>query len=355
MPKDSTPIKASQLVSRMHERMRHQRQRLPWRCLALSDSGESCSNPPIKTHTLAKSVFLKKLAESGHVYSYSPLFNRHGDDLSVVTPEKRGIGTASTFPGFCENHDNQLFSVVERERFENTPQQVFMLAYRALCYELHVKEFICHPKVRYEREKLENKLPKHVRERAAKIRAMQVAGSASGLRDLRAHKKAYDNSLLRKGFADVASYTMEFSGDPVLMCCSGATPSYDFSGRFMQNMQQDSTFGKLVTITAFSDRPGRWFAVLAWQRESDAIGRQLIGSLREQSNMAASLASLVFAHCGNLHFRMSWWDNLSADTRRALMSFFTMTAVTASVGADLQQRILVPTWDLVRVWSPPDG
>ena len=337
---------------RMRDDMRRLRKRLPGRCLALSDAGGPCPNPPVQTHTLARSTFLRKLAEGGHVYSYNPWLNRvASSDPPIAVPEKRGIKNASAFPGFCQTHDARLFSVVEKKPFKNAVEQIFMLAYRAICYELFSKELECHPKMRYLREKHENKLPKSMQDSLSRIRTMQTTGSASGLRDMQFHKAAYDKALASKHFTEVAGYTLEISGDPVMMCCSGATPSYDFGGTFLQNMQDDNTLGSPITVTVFTDSPGHWFVVLAWHRESDEIGRRLIASLQEQEDLTSAITSLVFVRCGNLHFRVSWWENLPIETREWLMSLWTVTSILAADRGDLQRTMPLPQWDIVRMES----
>ena len=339
-----------ELTARMHEEMRTLQQKLPGRCLAIDDSGNSCTSSPVKAHTLAKGVFLKNLAEDGHVFSYSPWLNRVGvSDPPVSVPEKRGIKNASTFPGFCQSHDAKLFGAVERRPFESTAEQVFLLAYRAMCYELYIKELESHRKMRYIREKYENKLPKHTHDTLSRIRAVQATGTASGLRDTQFHKESYDRSLERQRFTDVTGYVIEVAGDPVMMCCSGVTPSYDFSGEFLQDMQDDNILGRPVTVTAFTDRPGRWFVVLAWHKESDPVGQQLVASLQQQEDPTSSITSLLFVHCGNLHFRISWWKSLPAETREWLMSLWTLTAILAKDRYDLQQRMPLPPWDIVRL------
>ena len=228
-----------------------------------------------------------------------------------------------------------------------------MLAYRAICYELFIKELECHHQMRYLREKYENKLPKYMRDSLSRIRATQTTGAASGLRDLKCHKAAYDRALLGQKFTEIAGYIIEIAGDPIMMCCSGVTPSYDFSGNFLQDMQDDDIIGKPITVTIFTDRPRRWFVVLAWQRESDDIGRQLIASLQEQEDVTSSITSLIFVHCGNLHFRISWWENLPPETKEGLMSLWTLTAVLAQGKEDLQQQMPLPQWDIVRMEPCP--
>ena len=345
-----TQDKVREIGLRMHDAIRRLQKRLPGRCLALDDSGRPCPNPPVQTHTLARSASLKNLAEGGHVYSYTPLLNRVSpNDPPISIPEKCGIKNASTFPGFCHFHDTRLFSAVETRPFHNTPEQVFLLAYRSICYELFLKELLYHPKMRYVREKYENKLPRSMRDSLSHIRAIQATGTASGLRDLRYHKAAYDRALASNKFAEVTAFTIEISGDPILMCCSGVTPSYDFNSHFLQDMQDDNIVGQPLAVTAFTDGPGHWFVVLAWHRHSDAVAQRLISSLQEQRDTTSALTALIFVHCGNLHFRITWWDALPPETRQWLMSLWTITAILPDTRSDLHQQMPLPPWRITRM------
>jgi len=58
-------------------------------------------------------------------------------------PELVGINNASTFTGFCSEHDNTIFSKVEKETFLGSQEQCFPVAYRALARELCTKKLWC--------------------------------------------------------------------------------------------------------------------------------------------------------------------------------------------------------------------
>ena len=62
------------------------------------------------------------------------------------TPERRGWRAASTFAGFCDHHDTTTFESLESVPFAGTPQQTFLLAYRAECHEVYQKQASSGPR-----------------------------------------------------------------------------------------------------------------------------------------------------------------------------------------------------------------
>ena len=111
-------------------------------CLHPKAGRQTCSSRIISAHTIRRNGDLGVIAKNGHVYSlmkHGPLFGRSARDTSHAV-NKVGIKEASTFRGFCSKHDNELFAPIERNPFRATPEQIALLGYRTLCYELLMKE-----------------------------------------------------------------------------------------------------------------------------------------------------------------------------------------------------------------------
>jgi hypothetical protein len=113
------------------EYLRHARSTIN-RCLA---PGE-CPELAIAAHSVQKSRFIKPLAEQGHVLAVkldATARNGLSIDLSLV-----GVNQATTFTGLCANHDNAIFSPIEKQEIDFTDsEQLFLLAYRCILSELH--------------------------------------------------------------------------------------------------------------------------------------------------------------------------------------------------------------------------
>jgi hypothetical protein len=74
---------------------------------------------------------LGAIAEDGHVISITKPFDEIVfEDRATVEPS--GVNISSVFPGFCRNHDNGLFSLIETEGWKLSKEACFLLSYRSL-------------------------------------------------------------------------------------------------------------------------------------------------------------------------------------------------------------------------------
>jgi hypothetical protein len=99
-----------------------------------SPSGD-CEGTIVSAHTIQRKA-LSLIARDGHVYDFRPdlgeLF-KNGKDFK---PQLRGISQVSTFNGFCQKHDCELFKPVETEEYAAQGKQHFALFFRAVAKEL---------------------------------------------------------------------------------------------------------------------------------------------------------------------------------------------------------------------------
>lgn len=96
-----------------------------------------CIEKAIHSHSIQRS-YLSKLADStSHLIklSFKPLFGEHSG-IDVVA-ERIGVSDASTFMGFCKNHDKELFKPIENGETISisNAEQMFLFLYRSICRE----------------------------------------------------------------------------------------------------------------------------------------------------------------------------------------------------------------------------
>ena len=93
-----------------------------------------CTEKTVKSHSLQRSGPLTYIAEDGHILS--PSF-----DITLGRLEMRrvGINDASTFPGFCLEHE-KMFSDFESQQSLTDEKHFRLQTYRTLCREIAVKK-----------------------------------------------------------------------------------------------------------------------------------------------------------------------------------------------------------------------
>lgn len=102
------------------------------RCL---DPTLSCEHKAIRAHSVQKATAIDLIAENNHVSEIK-------FKLVKKKPECRfeliGRNNASTFTGFCSEHDAEIFRPIDTKPLSiDDEEQLFLLAYRSVSRELH--------------------------------------------------------------------------------------------------------------------------------------------------------------------------------------------------------------------------
>jgi len=92
-----------------------------------------CMNTSIaRSHTISLGTSISLIAEKGHVLT--PRFGESGVDLVPI-----GVKEASTFPGFCTEHEAQ-FSAFENQKQMTADAHFRLQAFRTVCREIYAKK-----------------------------------------------------------------------------------------------------------------------------------------------------------------------------------------------------------------------
>lgn len=97
-----------------------------------------CSQKPIRAHSIQNNRILIQIARNGIVLKVGFIPTAYGLEIDLV---EEGRGKASTFPGFCSEHDTKLFLPIEsKEYIPGDLEQEYLFAYRALAKEHNTKQ-----------------------------------------------------------------------------------------------------------------------------------------------------------------------------------------------------------------------
>jgi hypothetical protein len=94
-----------------------------------------CEKTAIRAHSIQNARTLELLATANHVIALRPRASESGIEIDFKSV---GRNEASTFTGFCNDHDRDIFAPIDRDILDTTdPEQLFLLAYRSVTFELH--------------------------------------------------------------------------------------------------------------------------------------------------------------------------------------------------------------------------
>lgn len=286
-------------------------------CLHPQAAPGVCRGSIVKAHSIQKSGGLSQLDRNGHVYTFindvaSILKTGQVAKVSLI-----GINRASTFTGFCGFHDAKTFEPIDNHPFVGTDQQVFLLAYRALCRELFMKKASADL-IKEARNVDKGKSP------SEQFATQDFLGNwerhmVTGLRDGRYYKSIYDETLLKSDYTRISSYIVRLGSPPSFLCSSFITPEYDFLGRVLQDFEiGNRVLDHLAfSVVATSSGGAAVFSWLGSSRSADMI----LESLNQitDARLPDSIARFAFEYSENLFAAPSWWEGLSDLAKASLL------------------------------------
>lgn len=97
----------------------------------------TCPEPAIKAHSIQKSGKLAEIVEDNFVYAFD-LRPQFDDPPKLPDFRRKSHNLATTFPGLCKDHDNDLFEPIDNSPIDlENEEHVFLLTYRTVLKEYH--------------------------------------------------------------------------------------------------------------------------------------------------------------------------------------------------------------------------
>jgi hypothetical protein len=96
-----------------------------------------CSNPPVTSHTISENYLYKLNKDLTKVLTFQPKVGQVARKYNPQHVTKIDKKKFSTFVGFCETHDNNLFSLIDNFNGQINKEKALLVHYRNICYGIH--------------------------------------------------------------------------------------------------------------------------------------------------------------------------------------------------------------------------
>lgn len=282
------------------------------RCHAPISVDQTCTESAIRAHSISRMSALSLIAREGHVYQ--PQLNpfEHFKNKGQMTVRLIGIKVASTFFGFCKNHDNELFERIDQLGFELNHEAIFTLHYRALCKELSAK--LPSTKSDEVLRFADRGLPESIQKPLNEALDLRDEVRNLSLKELQEDKLTMDTFLLKKDFGAVQFCILKFECAPIAACSGYVQPVFDFAGKVLQDLNNTRV---RVHCHAFTLLPveGGQIVILSWLPEGAPFARAFAESLLDVPDPKKGTAILQYLFNGFENFALSpeWWESLNAE------------------------------------------
>ncbi|MFZ2102857.1 MAG: SEC-C domain-containing protein [Oricola sp.] len=302
------PLPLQAIANKVHKAGKH------ITCLHPQASAATCRKV-VSAHTLQRSRVLKAISDSkNHVMTFHP---PRMDDDGIMHAYRRGWKEASTFTAFCGKHDTETFAALETVEFSGSPEQCFLIAYRAICWEFFQKISAtqANPAIK---SLVDYGAPIDIQQLVQHRLNVQQAGLEKGLADLREIKAEMDQNFLNKDYAEYA--ICEFVLDtPMVVAVTGSiTPNRSLSGKKLQTLHDPAA--KMQWLSFGVDISPRGVSVVFIWRSIDTAPSEYMREVMalDDAVLPRFLVQFFFAHCENTYFSEAWWQSLSEQDRSCL-------------------------------------
>jgi hypothetical protein len=285
-------------------------------CLHPSANPKTCGAKVISAHTIQKRGGLNAIAELGHVLTTRSTTEDMIKHEGKPPLRLLGISQASTFPGFCNKHDTELFKSVEGSSIRLDRDAAFLLSFRAVAYEVFAKEaqVDCFTIQR----QMDSGHPLWKQELVQRSLHLIQCGAQIGLQDVRGWKSRYDDRIVRGDRDGFHFYAVRFDGTlPIVVSCAFHL-EFDFNGTVLQRLGVPGVEFEHVCFNATSDDAGS-VVVLGWIGSDAGPAAKFVDSFRKlpSTRKADSLIRAAFELSDNTYIRPSWWGGLTKTQREA--------------------------------------
>lgn len=303
-------------------------------CFAAEFDQPHCADKIIRAHSVQRSGVLDRIAENGHVLSWQDdPRGEDGPDLREI-----GIHKASTFRGFCEKHDNDIFGPLDRFAFSGTPEQSFLLFLRALTHESHHTHAAIRAALAYEDAMSSVEVGNHW---GATLFRRHREQYSVNLEEMAEDRSLAWKMLAARSYETVGVISYLIDRVPEIVACGWVTAHHDFQGREIQDFRSNPLVGTACFILP-TETGG--IVGLAWLKRSAAAAALFESAmLLDPATAPHDILRFALTYSGNCYVSPVFWRSLDDRAQLWIRSHLAFQPPGVP-GIDVLRRVRVVPW-----------
>ena len=294
----------------------------------------NCSREFGKAHSVQKSK-LEEIEEGRkvlHIQSHPMTGIPHVKDI--------GIRQASTFYGFCNYHDDQLFAPFEKRPLTLNRENALLLAFRGMSIHMYYKR-------RRKATDLFGNVSNHLV--PSDLQGYDELTRSGLKRLLHFAEQTYDQmgkAILKRHFSNAYYYALILDRVPDILCSEASIINFGFDRSLVREKPQPYDF---LTLSLLPYRQRSGIAIFAWHGKCKT-NEKFLKSLMSlgKREVPDAIARFAFAYLNNFYFSPKWWRQLSEEKKCCLMNKAVNRTLIPDLTADGNKYV---DWKIKEIMS----
>lgn len=292
---------------------------------------EGCGAKTIKAHSITNNRHLIKISEEGMVSS----LNTRTVPSNNIELIEVGRSKASTFRGFCVDHDSIFNPIDEYDYKPCDKNQEYLFALRA-----HAKEYNARIASDEAMSKIDTTfdVPE---ENIARLRGTYHHFS-KGTADQKLHRKIFNDTHRKGKYNAIDTLCLEVRDKelPIVFSSSFNLERND-RGEFINDVSDLKSKMKPTFMTVFPQNGNTYCLISYFHRDRKSYAFLNKFKTKEQREMEVLISNLIFAYGENFYINPRFWKTLDPTTKNKLSKIFAI-----SMSLDFVPLIADPSFNL---------
>lgn len=276
-----------------------------------------CSREMSNAHTIQRKRSLESIAENSHVCGFINNENLDSEDLFVFS-DNISVNHASTFHGFCQKHDNELFKDIDTGYFVANDKQVYLLMFRTIAWQLYNNISILKTK-----QKLLGLYQKEDRQ-LSDFEIELFLGKEKINCILNTVMRLMNDAIKKGDYSSIQYLVIQTSTIPDLMTSGSFIPE-NFIPSLSENDKIRFIDVNLISLNILSDSKNGYI-VFSWLTDYKHNNENYLSKLIQCNDPLHRIMEICFYQLNeNIYFSKKWWDCLLPEQKELLLSIIRNT------------------------------
>lgn len=283
--------------------------------ICLGFDNEKCTDEIKSAHSVQNNRILNMISENGHLYEITAETTRKG---SIPSFKKISKNKASTFFGFCDHHDTELFKPIELHDYDEEKIQNFLFAFRGVALEYHRKQRLLN----LSKSNFKNHPASLLDEDSIYLYRMAQL-------DVNDYKKDYDifkNDYLKEDYSNIVTVFRQLDYEIEFAVCSAFAIQYDLNGNLLNDIYGDFGNEKVpsIYINVYPVKSATNI-LISYHVEDQITYKDYLRQVKELSDESLKnyLNYLIIEYTENIFFSPKMIDSMTAKEKESILRSFS--------------------------------